>query len=153
MLSANSSCHSVCLTGEPIALIASKTGKLNIPGPVNRLHGTWIPPAHLDMQRELEHPIVSQPSLVHKIMASRFRHFIDIFTTRPASRSKTLAERLAFWILFSLSWVVLARAAYDIRNEYESRYGAITWLSAGRSTLTRILGAISNAQVSLECTT
>lgn len=102
------------------------------------------------MQRELEQPIPPQPSLVHKIMASRFRHFIDIFTARPESRSKTLAERLAFWILFALSWVVLAQAAVDIRNDYESRHGAIVWLSAGRSSLTRFAGAVSRAQVSTD---
>jgi hypothetical protein len=115
---------------------------------ITRLHGTWIPGAHVDMQRDLEHPVTPQPSLVHKIMASRFRHFVDIFTARPRSRSRTFAERLAFWILFLGSWVVLGQAALDIRNDHEMRQGAVAWLSSHKSSLTRSLEPVSGLQVS-----
>jgi hypothetical protein len=113
-----------------------------------RLHGTWIPGAHVDMQRDLEQPITPQPTLVHKIMASRFRHFVDIFTARPRSRSRTLAERMAFWVLFLGSWIALGQAVLDISNDQDMRKGAVAWLSSHKSSLTRYLEPVSGLQVS-----
>jgi hypothetical protein len=114
-----------------------------------RLHGTWIPGAHVDLQRDLEHPITPQPTLVHKIMASRFRHFVDIFTARPRSRSRTLAERMAFWVLFLGSWIALGQAVLDISNDQDMRKGAVAWLSSHKSSLTRYLKPVSSLQVSI----
>jgi hypothetical protein len=102
---------------------------------VNRLHGTWVPGVHVDTQRELDFTLPVQPALVQKIMASRFRHFVDVFTTRPRSRDKTLAERLVFTLLLPLSWVVLAFAVWDVSGHYDNRYGNNTWLSTVRSAI------------------
>jgi hypothetical protein len=115
---------------------------------MDRLHGTWIPGAHLELQRDLDHLITPQPSLVHKIMASRFRHFVDIFAARPKSRSRSLTERLAFWVLFLMSWVVLGQVALDVRNDHEMRHSAVAWLSMQKSSLTRYLEPVSGLQVS-----
>ena len=119
---------------------------------VDRLHGTWVPAAHLDGQRDLNFALPPQPSLSEKITASRFRHFVDIFSTRPRFRTKSLPERLAFAVLFPLSWVVLGFAAWEILRNHEDQHGSVPWLKTARSLARHLpISSVSQTRSVFRC--
>jgi hypothetical protein len=119
---------------------------------LDRLHGTWVPGAHLDGQRDLNFALPPQPSLSEKITASRIRHFVDIFNTRPRFRTKTFPERLAFAVLFPLSWVVLGFAAWEILRNHEEQHGAVPWLSTARSLARHLpISSVSQTRSVIRC--
>lgn len=50
-------------------------------------------------------------------------HYVDVIFSRPQYREKSLLERIAFHILFPLSWIALIMALTDAAKEHFRTYG------------------------------
>jgi hypothetical protein len=50
-------------------------------------------------------------------------HYVDVIFSRPQYREKSWLERIAFHILFPLSWIALIMAMTDAAKEHFRTYG------------------------------
>lgn len=50
-------------------------------------------------------------------------HYVDVIFSRPQYREKSWLERIAFHILFPLSWIALIMAMTDAAKEHFQTYG------------------------------
>lgn len=82
-----------------------------------------MPAEQIRNQRILPEPLPPQASLLEKIYNTRMSHFVDVIFTRPQYREKSLLERIAFHILFPLSWVMLIMAMTDAAKDHFQTYG------------------------------
>jgi len=74
----------------------------------DRLHGTWLPPSAFTSQRS--HPTPIQPLLQDKLARSRISHFVSIIFSRPATRDKSLFERVVLGVMWPAALLVLGVA-------------------------------------------